>query len=166
MGRTMFASIFGANMLEHQKRCRHIFELLANLFTDLATFLTTLRAGTILGSDIVNDSLPRQARRQRFATVPFGLRRGRIGRWRLGRRRLRLGENLVGEQQELSGVDLLTLLTVTLSQELFELMLKLLIQDHLLPQRLGQLADLAMSRVDVVRECGGWLRHTFYYGDA
>ena len=52
------------------------------------------------------------------------------------------------------------------AQKLFELMRKLLIQDHLLPQRLGQLTDLAMRRVDVIRECGGLVRHTLIYDDA
>ena len=52
------------------------------------------------------------------------------------------------------------------AQKLFELMRKLLIQDHLLPQRLGQLTDLAMRCVDVIRDCGGLVRHILMYGDA
>ena len=160
MRRTAFAGIFGANMLKHDQRSRHIFELLANLFANLATLVATLGTGPIFERDIVKNSLARQARRQRFATVPLGLRCDRIGRSYFGRRWLSLGENLLREQQELSGVNLLTFLAVTLSQKLFELMRKLGDEMGLLPQRLGLLADLAMRRVDVIRECGGWVRHT------
>ena len=76
---------------------------------------------------------------------------------------LGLRQDLLGEQQELSGVDLLALLAVALAKELFELMLELLVEMNLLTKRLQQLADELMGRFQIIWE---WVRdadHTLYY---
>ena len=78
---------------------------------------------------------------------------------------LGLRQDLLGEQQELSGVDPLALLAVALAKELFELMLELLVEMDLLTERLQQLADELMGRFQIIRE---WVRdgdHTLYYVD-
>ena len=83
------------------------------------------------------------------------------------RRVLELGlrQDFLGEEQELSGVDPLGLLAVALAEELFELVLELLVEMDLLAQRLQQLADELMGRFQIVWE---WVRdgdHTLYYVD-
>jgi hypothetical protein len=60
----------------------------------------------------------------------------------------------------------LSLRAIALAEELLELVLALLVEVDLLGQRLQQLADELMGRLEVVRE---WVRegdHTPYYGDA
>ena len=69
-------------------------------------------------------------------------------------------EDLLGEEQELIGVDLLALPAVALAEELFELVLELGDEMDLLPQGLHQLADLAVGGLEVVGECGVAGRHT------
>lgn len=64
------------------------------------------------------------------------------------------------EEQQLIGVDRLALLTITLPQELFELVLKLGDEVTLLPQGLRLLADLAVGGAEVVGECEVAGRHT------
>jgi hypothetical protein len=66
----------------------------------------------------------------------------------------------------LIGIDRLALLAVALAKELFELMLKLGDELILLTERLGQLVDLAVGRVEVVGESRVAWCHTLYYGDA
>ena len=76
-----------------------------------------------------------------------------------------LRQNLLGEEQKLSGVDLLGFLTVALPQKLFELVLELLVEMDLLTKRLQQLADELMGRFQIIWE---WVRdgdHTLYYVD-
>ncbi len=79
------------------------------------------------------------------------------------RRGLGLRQDLPGEEQELGRVDLLRLRAVALAEELLELVPELLVEMDLLGQRLEQLTDELMSRLQVVRE---WVRegdHTLYY---
>ena len=92
--------------------------------------------------------------------------RGRLRR-RSGRGRgLGLRQDLLGEEQELSGVDPLALRAVALAEELFELVLELVVEMDLLAERLQQLADELMGRFQVVREWIGEGDHTLYYVDA
>ena len=92
----------------------------------------------------------------------WGRLRGRGG----CRRGLGLRQDLLGEEQELSRVDPLALPAVALAEELLELVLELLVEMDLLGERLQQLADELMGRLQVVREwvCEG--DHTLYYVDA
>jgi hypothetical protein len=71
----------------------------------------------------------------------------------------------VREEQQLIGIDRLALFAVSLSEELFELVLKPGDELILLTERLGQLVDLAVCRVEVGGECGVAWCHTLYYGD-
>ena len=100
---------------------------------------------------------------------------GRIWSGRRGWGRLRsrggccsglgLRQDLLGEEQELSRVDLLGFRAVALAEELFELVLELLVEMDLLSERLQQLTDELMGRFQIVRE---WVRegdHTLYYVD-
>jgi hypothetical protein len=80
------------------------------------------------------------------------------------RRGLDLGQDLPGEEPELCGVDPLALLAVAVVEELFELMLELLVEMDLLVERGEQLTDELMGRFEVVGE-GVHERgvHTYYY---
>ena len=83
---------------------------------------------------------------------------GRVAAWaRLG---LGLRQDLAGEEQELSGVDRLGLAAVPLAEELFELVLELLVEMRLLGERLQQLADELMGGLEVVGEWVGRGDHT------
>jgi hypothetical protein len=75
-------------VLLHQKRRRNIFELLARVLTDLLTLSPAFRTSAVFEGDVVDDPLPRQARRQWLATVALGLRRGRLRSLRSWRHRL------------------------------------------------------------------------------
>jgi hypothetical protein len=66
----------------------------------------------------------------------------------------------------LSGVDPLALPAIALAEELFELMLKFGVEMNLLAERLQQLADELVGRLDVVGERVGRGDHTLYYVDA
>ena len=125
----------------------------------------------MFGWNVMQDRFARQARRQRLATVAILLGRIRGGRRRWDRLRSRGGcwsglglrQDLLGEEQKLSGVDLLGFLTVALPQKLFELVLELLVEMDLLTKRLQQLADELMGRFQIIWE---WVRdadHTLYY---
>ena len=78
---------------------------------------------------------------------------------------LGLRQDLVGEEQELSGVDPLALAAVALAEELFELVLELGVEVDLLAERLQQLADELMGGLEVVGEWVGRGDHTLYYVD-
>ncbi|MGZ3357235.1 MAG: hypothetical protein ACXVBO_20600 [Isosphaeraceae bacterium] len=56
----------------------------------------------------------------------------------------------MGEEQELSGVDSLALPAEAVAEELFELVLELLVEMGLLMERREQLADELMGRFQVV----------------
>ena len=117
------------------------------------------RGGSIAGHDGVpggSDDEPRDASLVRQRASP-GLRRFAI----LMRRPWR--QDLLGEEQELSGIDALALPAVALSEELFELMLELGVEMNLLGERLQQLADELMGRLEVVGEWVGRADHTPYY---
>ena len=77
-----------------------------------------------------------------------------------------LRQDLLGEEQELSGVDPLALLAIALAKELFELVLELLVEMDLLTERLQQLADELMGRFQIAGEWIGDGDHTQYYVDA
>lgn len=64
------------------------------------------------------------------------------------------------------GIDGLAFAAVTPAQQLLELMLQLLIERDLLPERLGEFADLAVRRGDVVGQRRVVVRHTYYYGES
>ena len=149
-------------MLEDDEAGRDVLELLAGLLADRPALAAALGAGAVLGGDVVDDPLAGQARRQRLAAVAVGrrLRRGRSGRLRRGSRRLGLGQEVVREEQQLIGVDLLALLAVAVAQQSLELVLEPGDELGLLPQGVRLLADLAVGRVDVVGECGVAGRHT------
>ena len=68
---------------------------------------------------------------------------------------LGLRQDFLGEEQELSGVDPLALPAVALAEELFELMLEFVVEMDLLAERLQQLADELMGRLEVVGEWVG-----------
>ena len=61
-------------------------------------------------------------------------------------------QDFLSEEQELSGIDPLALPAIALAEELFELMLEFGVEMKLLAERLQQLADELMGRLDVVRE--------------
>ena len=69
-------------------------------------------------------------------------------------------QDFLGEEQELSGVDPLALPAVALAEELFELMLEFGVEMKLLAERLQQLADELMGRLEVVGEWVGRGDHT------
>ena len=79
---------------------------------------------------------------------------------------LGLRQDLLGEEQELGRVDPLALRAVALAEELFELVLELLVEVDLLRQRLQQLADELMGCFQVVREWISEGDHALYYVDA
>ena len=161
-------------MFEHDQRRGDVFELLADFLADASPLGAAVGADALFGRHVVQDRLAGQARRQRLAAVAFLLgstRSGRRGWGRLRgrggcRRGLGLRQDLLGEEQELSGVDPLALLAVALAKELFELVLELLVEMDLLAERLQQLADELMGRFEVVGEWIGEGDHTLYYVDA
>ena len=140
VGLAGLAGIFGADVFEHDQRRGDVFELLADFLTDAGPLGAAVGAGALFGRDVVQDRLAGQARRQRLAAVALLLgrtRSGRRGRGRLRgrggcRRGLGLRQDLLGEEQELSGVDPLALRAVALAEELFELVLELLVEMDLL----------------------------------
>jgi hypothetical protein len=123
----------------------------------------------------MDDRLAGQVSRQRLAAVALllGLGRTRRGRRlgvRFGGRRgfglglgLGLRQDLLGEEQELSWVDLLALAAVAVAEELFELMLELGVEMELLGERLQQLADELVGRLEVIGEWVGRSDHTPLY---
>jgi hypothetical protein len=79
------------------------------------------------------------------------------------RSRLGLRQDLLGEEQELSGIDPLALPAVALAEELLELMLEFGVEMELLAERLQQLADELMGRLKVIGEWVGRGDHTPLY---
>jgi hypothetical protein len=130
-------------VLDHDHRRGDVFELLADVLADAGPLGAAVGAGALLGRDVMDDRLAGQARRQRLAAVALllgGTRSRR--RVRLGCRsgcRLGLRQDLLGEEQELGRVDPLGLRAIALAEELFELVLELLVEMDLLRQRLDQL---------------------------
>src|SRR5262249_32981320 len=123
----------------------------------------------LFGGNVVQDRLAGQARGEWLSAVAvlLGLGctwRGRRLDNRLGSRRgLGLSQDFLGEEQELGRINPLALAAVALAEELFELMLKFGVEMNLLAQRLQQLADELMGRLEVVREWIGRGDHTSYY---
>ena len=68
-------------------------------------------------------------------------------------------QDLAGEEQELGGVERLGLAAVALAEELFELVLELLVEVGLLGERLQQLADELMAGLEVGGQFAGRGRH-------
>src|SRR6185437_11784863 len=158
-------------VLDHDQRRGDVFELLADILADAGPFGAAVGAGALLGRDIMNDRPAGQARRQRLAAVALLLggarsrRRVRLGCRSGCRRRLGLRQDLPGEEQELGRIDPLGLRAVALAEELLELVLELLVEMDLLRQRLEQLANELMGRLQVVGEWIGEGDHTLYYVD-
>jgi hypothetical protein len=117
--------VFRPDVFQDDQAGGDVFELLADFLADRPTLGAALRAGAVLGGDVMDDPLARQARRQGLAAVTAGLRPGRRRRLRRRRHRLGLGQDVPSEEQELIGIDPLGLLAVAVSQELFELVLEL-----------------------------------------
>ena len=150
MSFTALAGIFRSDMLENHEAGGDVFELLAGLLADLAAFEATFGASSISGSDVVDDPLARQARRQRLAAAVARGRRGRL-RIRGWPRGWRL-DDFGGEEEQLGGVDGLALLAEPLAEELLELVLEPG-DEHALPtQGLGLLAELEVGGGQVVGE--------------
>ncbi len=158
------AGIFRSDVRQHDQARGDVFELLADLLAEEPALAAAFGTGAVFGSDVMDDPLAGQARRQRLATVAtrLGLRLSRCPWWKRGRHRLGLGpgQDVARKKQELIGIDRLAFLAVSLPQELFDLMLKLGDEVALLPQGLRLLADLAVGGVEVVGECGVAGRHT------
>ena len=148
------AGVLGPHVLEHEERGRHEFELLADLFTDARAIAATFGAGPLLDRDVVDDPPAGQTRRQGLAAVTWGRGFRRRGGRGFGRR-LRCGgfEDFACKQQELVGVDRLGLAAVEPAEELFELMLELVVEMGLLAEGLDQLADEPVGGVEVVGKC-------------
>jgi hypothetical protein len=159
-------------LLLHDQRCRDIFQLFADIVADALPRGAAVGARELFGGDVMHDRLAGQAWGQRLAAVALllGLGRGRARRglglgvrfgWRRG---LGLGrglrQDLLGEEPELSGVDLLALAAVAVAEELFELMLELGVEMELLGERLQQLADELVGRLEVAGEWVGGGDHT------
>jgi hypothetical protein len=162
-------------MLEHDQRRRDIFELFADFLADAAAHGAAIGARELFGGDVVQDRLAGQARGERLSAVALllGLLRprreralgDRLGLWSGLGLRLGLRQDFLGEEQELSGVDPLALPAIALAEELFKLMLELGVEMNLLAERLQQLADELMGRLDVVGEWVGRGDHTPNYVD-
>jgi hypothetical protein len=162
-------------VLEHDQRRRDVFELLADFLADAAAHGAAIGTRELFGGDVVQDRLAGQARGERLSAVALLLGLGRPRRERaLGDRlglwsglglRLGLRQDLLGEEQELSGVDPLALPAIALAEELFELMLEFGVEMNLLAERLQQLADELMGRLEVVGEWVGRGDHTHSYVD-
>ncbi len=136
-------------MLNHDQAGRHVLELLADLLANPGPHGAAVGTRKLLGGDVVEFALARQMSGQWLAAVPILLgwaRRSRSWR-RVGRRRgfrcrgFPGRQDLAGEEQELSGVELLGLAAIPLTQELFELVLDFVDEMRLLGERLHQLAD-------------------------
>ena len=161
------ASVLGPDVLQDDQTGRDILELLANFFADLDPHGAAVGAGKILGGDVVKNRPTWQVRWQRLAAVPtlFGWA-GRSRSWRrVARRRgfrcrvLPGSQDLAGEEQELSGVELLSLAAITLAQELFELVLEFLVEVSLLGERVQQFANELMAGLEIGWEFAGHGRH-------
>src|SRR5262249_305180 len=74
-------------------------------------------------------------------------------------------QDLMRKEQELVRVELLGLAAVALAQELLELVLELLDQMVLEAQRLDELADQLVGRVQIGGEFAPGGRHTLEYGN-
>ena len=171
VGLAVLASVLGADGFEDDQPGGDEFELLADFLADAGAVGAAVGASALFGRDVVQDRHSGPARRQRLTSVALLLGRTRSGRrgrpyGRSGcRRRLGLLQDLPGEEQELGRVDPLPFGTVALAEELLELVLELLVEMDLLGERLQQLTDELMGRLQVVRE---WVRegdHTLYYVD-
>ncbi len=173
VGLAGLAGILGADVFEHDQRRGDVFELLADFLADAGPLARrsrgrrVVRAGRRAGPACGAGSPaaacgrgPSSWAHPRWASAP-GPAPSRGGCWS----GLRLRQDFLGEEQELSGVDPLALPAVALAEELFELVLELLVEMDLLTERLQQLADELMGRFEVV---GEWVRdgdHTLYYVD-
>jgi len=163
---TASAGVLRSDVLEHDQAGGDVFELLADLLADRLAGVAAIGTGTLFDRHVMHDPLAGQARRQGFAavTVGLGLRRG-LGCLRRGSHRLGPGQDVVREEGQLVGIDLLPLLAVALPQELLELMLELGDEVILLTKGLGQFADLAVGGIEIIRQ-SSVARHTLYYGNA
>ena len=139
------AGVLGPHVLEDDQAGRHVLELLADLLADPDPHRAAVGTGKLARRG------RRGGSRLRGRLAGSGLRpwpsflgwfrrsrsRRRLGRRRgLGRRWARsCRQDLAGEEQELGGVELLGLAAVALAEELFELVLELLVEVGLLGER-------------------------------
>ena len=176
VGGAVGTGVFRADVLEHDQRRGDVFELFADFGADALPHSAAVGARELFGEDVMHHRLAGQARGQGLPAVTLLLGLGRTRRRRrfgdhLGLRRgLGLGfglrQDFLGEEPELSGVDALALAAVALTEEFFELMLELGVEMKLLGERVQQLADELMGRLDVVGEWISQGDHTLYYVDA
>lgn len=144
------ARILRPNMFEHDQAGRDVLKLLASLLADLLTFQPTLGTGTILGGDIVDDSLARQACGQGFSAT-VARRCGRRYWFQCGPGSGRL-DDLGGEEQQLGGIDGFAFFPKLLAEELFELMLEFGDEQILLAKCLRQFDDRRVGGGQVIGE--------------
>ena len=156
------AGVLGPHVLDDDQAGRHVLELLADLLADFDPQGAAVGTRELVGGDVVDFTLARQACGQWLAAVPLllawtGRSRSwrRVGRRCVGQRRGFGGRGFVGRQdlackeQELSGIELLGLAAITLAQELFELVLEFLVEVSLLGERLQELANELMAGLEI-----------------
>lgn len=144
------ARILRPNMFKYDQAGRDVLKLLASLLADLLAFQPTPGTGTILGADIVEDSLARQACGQGFATTVAG-RCGRRFWFPCGPGSGRL-DDLGGEEEQLGRIDGFAFFPKLLAEELFELMLEFGDEQILLTKSLRQLDDRRVGGGQVIGE--------------
>ncbi len=154
---TVGAGVLGPDVLEHDERRGHIFELLAEFLADRPALDAALRAEPLFGRDVVRHPPTRQARRQGLAAVAGGLgfRGGLVRGCRSGSDLGPAGlGDLLREEPELAGVELLALPAVEPAEDLFELVLEVGVEVGLLAERGEQLADEPVGTLDVLGQRG------------
>jgi hypothetical protein len=164
--------VFGSDMLDDDQAGGDVVELLADLLAEDLPAATTIRAGELVGGDVVHDPPAFEMRGQRLAAVALasglgrgcGCRRRVIGGIRLERGRwgrAGLGEDVGGEEQELIRVDLLAGSAEPPAEEPLELMLHMADEESVLAERLEQLSVEAVAGVQVGGQVDGPVFHTY-----
>ena len=172
VGLAGLAGVFGSDVLDDDQAGGDVVELLADLLAEGLPAGPTIRAGELVGGDVVHDPPAFEVRGQRLAAVALapGLRREcgrrrrvlggtRPGLGRLGR--VGLGEDVGGEEQELVRVDLLAGSAEPLAEGPLELMLHMADEESVLAERLEQLSDEAVTGVQVGGQVDGQVFHTY-----
>ena len=151
-----------SRVLDHEERRRHVFQLLADLLADLGARASAVRAGQLLGGQLVLDPLPGQALGERLPPpappTPFRFRVLRLRRL-LGGTLGNVFGGILGEQPELVGIDALPPGAVLATEQQLDLMLQLLDPPLRLPDRVRLLADDLVAEGQVVGQWRGVLTH-------